>query len=146
MSDLNLTRLESEWVTLQNQFDSYEKCSLAIKLTAVLLCSVFLLALDSGVWVSLIVAILWLQDGIWKTFQNRIGLRLEVIEQAIRQSLQNNKSADLELGMQFNSAWVRSRPNATRLMVEYISQSFKPTVAFPHVALLTLVMAHTYVI
>lgn len=146
MSDLNLTRLENEWVTLQNQFDSYEKCSLAIKLSAVLLCSLALLALNGEIWVSVIVAILWLQDGIWKTFQNRIGQRLEVIEQVIRLSLQNNNSAELELGMQFNVAWAKSRPNAKRLVIEYVTQSLKPTVAYPHVALMIWVVAHTYVI
>jgi hypothetical protein len=143
MSELNISRLESEWVTLQNQYDSYEKCSLAIKLTSVLFCGVLLFALHSGLWTAMFIAILWLQDGIWKTFQNRIGLRLEVIEQAIHQS-QNDNNGTPEAGMQFNLAWAQSRPNTIGLVIEYVTQSCKPTVAYPHLLLIMLVGIYCY--
>lgn len=40
MSDGQLSILQQEWITLQNQFDSYEKYSLVIKLFNILVTSV----------------------------------------------------------------------------------------------------------
>jgi hypothetical protein len=137
MSDVQHPILQSEWVTLQNQFDSYEKCSLDIKLLSIMLCCILVFALDAGIWSLLVVAILWLQDGIWKTFQNRIEQRLEVVEQAI----QEHRS---QIGMQFNLAWSHARPSVMGLLVDYIKQSLKPTVAYPHVILIVLVLVYFY--
>jgi hypothetical protein len=137
--------LQSEWITLQNQFDSYEKCSLAIKLFSILICCILVFVLDTGLWPLLVAAILWLQDGIWKTFQNRIGKRLEVIEQAIQDNPHHLPEHVLQMGMQFNLAWSQSRPRAIGLVREYIKQSLKPTVAYPHAVLTFLVMGELYV-
>jgi hypothetical protein len=145
MSDKQLPMLQSEWITLQNQFDSYEKCSLAIKLFSILLCCMLVFALDAGAWPLLVAAILWLQDGIWKTFQNRIGKRLEVVEQAIQDNPHHLPEHLLQMGMQFNLAWAQSRPRAIGLVMEYIQQSLKPTVAYPHVVLVFLVIGELYV-
>jgi hypothetical protein len=145
MSDLQRTILQSEWITLQTQFDSYEKCSLAIKLFSILVCCMLIFALNVGVWSLMVVAILWLQDGIWKTFQNRIGQRLEVVEQAIKNSMLDSKEQTSQIGMQFNLAWNRSRPGAIGLIGEYIKQSLKPTVAYPHVILIVMVIVYLYV-
>jgi len=145
MSDLQLPVLQNEWITLQTQFDSYEKCSLGIKLFSILLCCILVFALDAGIWSLLIVAILWLQDGIWKTFQNRIGKHLEVVEQAIQESPHHVPDHTSQMGMQFNLAWSQSRPGAIGLVAEYIKQSLKPTVAYPHVVLAVLVIGQLYV-
>ncbi|MFT6991281.1 MAG: hypothetical protein ACJASL_003268 [Paraglaciecola sp.] len=145
MPDLQLPILQSEWVTLQTQFDSYEKCSLAIKLFSILICCVLVFALNAGIWSLLVVAILWLQDGIWKTFQNRIGQRLEVVEQAIQETPHHVPDHISQMGMQFNLAWNQSRPGAIDLIGEYIKQALKPTVAYPHVVLIVLVVGQLYV-
>jgi len=145
MSDEQLPRLQSEWVTLQNQFDSYEKCSLAIKLFSILICCILVFALDAGLWSLLVIAILWLQDAIWKTFQNRIGQRLEVVEQAIQDNPHHVPEHVLHMGMQFNLAWNQSRPRAVGLISEYIKQTLKPTVAYPHVVLMAFVIGELYV-
>ena len=145
MSDKQLPILQSEWITLQNQFDSYEKCSLVIKLFSVLICCILVFILDKGLWPLVVFAILWLQDGIWKTFQNRIGQRLEVVEQAIQDNLQHNPDNALQMGMQFNLAWNQSRPRTIGLVSEYIKQTLKPTVAYPHVVLMVLVIGELYV-
>ena len=145
MPDLQISTLQNEWVTLQTQFDSYEKYSLVIKLFSVLVCCILIFALDVGLESLFILAILWLQDGIWKTFQHRIGLRLEVVEQAIKDlplAIQENSTS---IGMQFNLAWGQSRPNTVGLVGEYIKQSLKPTVAYPHAALIALVLVTFYV-
>jgi hypothetical protein len=144
MSDKQLPILQCEWVTLQNQFDSYEKCSLFIKLFSILISCILVFALKAGVWSLLVVAILWLQDAIWKTFQNRIGQRLEVVEQAIQDNPHHVQECLLHSGMQFNLAWNQSRPKAIGLISEYIKQSLKPTVAYPHVLLIILVIGELY--
>jgi hypothetical protein len=144
MSNEQLPILQSEWITLQNQFDSYEKCSLAIKLFSILICCILVFALDAGLWSLLVVAILWLQDAIWKTFQNRIGQRLEIVEQAIQDNPHHVPEHLLHMGMQYNLAWNQSRPRAIGLISEYIKQSLKPTVAYPYVVLIFLVMGQFY--
>lgn len=134
----NANALQSEWITLQNQFDSYEKCSLAIKLTSVLVCCFLVFSVNAGIGGSLIIAILWLQDGIWKTFQNRISQRLVVVEQAIHDEI--NQGQTSRLGMQFNLVWSQSRANVLGLLSEYLKQSLKPTVAYPYVVLIIFVV------
>jgi hypothetical protein len=141
MPDLQLAILQNEWITLQTQYDSYEKCSLAIKLFSILVCCMLVFALDAGIGSLLVAAILWLQDGIWKTFQHRIGQRLEVVEQAI-QDFPDHTS---QMGMQFNLTWNQFRPGAIGLISEYIKQALKPTVAYPHVVLIALVVGQLYV-
>lgn len=145
MTDLPSSTLQNEWITLQTQFDSYEKCSLAIKLFSILLCCMLVFALDAGIYSLIVVAILWLQDGIWKTFQSRIGLRLEVVEQDIQDNAVETQDYKAQVGMNFNLAWAQSRPNIVGLVAEYIKQSLKPTVAYPHVVLVALVIIKLYV-
>ena len=71
-----------EWCLLQNQFDSYEKFGLLIKLASVFVLSSAMLVDRAGPMAACILIVLWLQDAIWKTFQSRIEtrlLRLEVL-------------------------------------------------------------------
>jgi hypothetical protein len=145
MSDVQLSILKSEWVTLQTQFDSFEKYSLGIKLVSILAWCFLIFSVDAGMWTISVIAILWLQDGIWKTFQNRIGQRLEVVEQAIKDNLITPQNNNTELGMQFNLAWSQNRLGAKGLIGEYVKQSLKPTVAYPHVALIVLALIKFYV-
>ena len=145
MPDVHLPILQNEWITLQTQFDSYEKCSLVIKLLSIIICCVLVFSLNAGIWSLLIIAILWLQDGIWKTFQNRIGQHLEVVERAIQATPHHIPDHTSQIGMQFNLAWNQTRPNAIGLVGEYVKQSLKPTVAYPHVVLMALIIGYLYV-
>ena len=122
-----------EWTTLQNQYDSYEKYSLLIKLVNIMLMSSMLIFGYHGVWGIALIVILWLQDSIWKTFQQRIENRLLAVEKM----LASNEQED---GMQFNSSWQESRPGTIGLVVEYLSQSIRPTVAFPHALLVAIAL------
>lgn len=144
MPNTQLPMLQSEWTTLQTQFDSYEKYSLVIKLFSILIYGTLTFALNAGIWSPVIVAILWLQDGIWKTFQNRIGQRLEVIEQAIQQHSQATQEQISPVAMQFNLAWGQSRPSTLGLIGEYTKQSLKPTVAYPYVVLICVAIVQFY--
>jgi len=145
MSELQISTLQSEWVTLQTQFDSYEKYSLIIKLFSILISCMLVFVFDIGICALMVVLILWLQDGIWKTFQHRIGQRLEIVEQAIQDHSNKTQNETTDIGMQFNLAWNQSRSNAVGLVCEYIKQSIKPTVAYPHAVLFVMVVVQFYV-
>lgn len=127
--------LGQEWCCLQNQQDSYEKYSLVIKLTNVLVVSLCLFHTQFDLLIPLLSAVLWVQDGIWKTYQSRIGERLLVVEKAI--SDQQTSQA-----MQFNRQWVDNRPSSAGLIKEYILNALRPTVVFPHIG---LVLASLYI-
>ncbi|MCF2949067.1 hypothetical protein L0668_13175 [Paraglaciecola aquimarina] len=143
MSENQLTSLQQEWTTLQNQFDSYEKYSLMIKLFNILVTCCLVFVLDLGCWAIFVCAMIWLQDGIWKTFQARMGERLEQVENALAGADLTDSST---LGMQFNSAWAESRKGALGLIAEYIKQSLKPTVAYPHVLLIIMILAQCFLL
>ena len=125
--------LEDEWCLLQNQFDSYEKHSLYIKLLSI----VILLAAEitnlPSFFIALILVVLWLQDAIWKTFQSRIEARLLQIERAMVESEEAS-------AFQFNSDYLSTRLSGLGLINEYICQSIRPTVAFPHLVLIAIIL------
>lgn len=130
---MDKTVFEAEWCLLQNQFESYEKHSLYIKLISIL---VLLSAEISGVTsntIVLILAVLWLQDSIFKTFQSRIEPRLYQIEKIISEEAKENV-------FQFNSEYQKVRLSGLALIGEYIRQAIRPTVAFPHAALILILL------
>jgi len=130
---MQTTEFKTEWCLLQNQFDSYEKHSLSIKLLSVI---VLLTAEIAGVinfFIALILLVLWLQDSIWKTFQSRIESRLLQLEQFIAEG--SDASA-----FQFNREYQRVRLSGLALIAEYARQSIRPTVAFPHTVLILILL------
>ena len=126
-------KFETEWCLLQNQFDSYEKHSLYIKLVSVAILFMAEMSGKVGMTVAFILLVLWLQDGIWKTFQSRIEPRLCQIEKNILD--ENNEGF-----CQFNIEYHKLSLKGKALVGEYLSQSIRPTVAFPHVFLLCIFM------
>jgi len=78
--------------------------------------------------------VLWLQDAIWKTFQARIENRLLQLEE----NLSGEQSLERADGKayQFNSAYIKNRPDNLGLIKEYFYQAIRPTIAYPHVILL----------
>ena len=122
--------LQSEWQLMQNQCDSYEKYALIIKL--VCLASVVYYLANEFFSMGLFILILcfWGQDAIWKTFQSRIEQRILVIESAF-----NNPDEQAAGAFQFQSEFMRNRPNFIGLIVEYAKNALRPTVAFPYIVL-----------
>lgn len=137
----------AEWQVLQTQYDSYEKCSLAIKLVAVML-FIFSLGLQINIgYTAVVIAVLWLQDAIWKTFQSRIESRLYVVEQQLALIATNNQAQiPTEQAFQFNSKFVEQRNTGLALIKEYILQAFKPTVAYPYVLLLIIILSIRFLV
>lgn len=125
--------LHSEWTLLQNQFDSYEKFSLVIKLVSLVVFSCVYIAGQMS-WVLLVIlAALWLQDAIWKTFQSRIESRLLLVEDWIAQQAYSQ-------ACQFNRQFAQSRLSGLGLIKEYLKQALRPTTAFLHAILCVLVI------
>lgn len=133
---MTTTHLTSEWYLLQNQFDSYEKFSLLIKLSSIGILAAAYFTNHLSVFVLLLLFILWLQDAIWKTFQARIDVRLLQLENYLsnEHSLENREG----IAFQFNSLYAQNRPGSVGLLKEYLGQSLRPTVAFPHSVLIAI--------
>jgi hypothetical protein len=121
--------LHHEWLALQAQHERYEALALVVKLmafTATVLVSDNTLAL-------VLLALLWLQEAVLKTFQGRLGDRLLSIEPAL-------KSGQDAAPMQLHSAWLESRPRGAALPGEYLKSALRPTVALPYPLLMALVV------
>ena len=122
-----------EWTTLQNNYEQYEKNALLIKLASI---GVFVLSLAFALNVGLAAVLLlitWVQEGIFRTYQSRLGERILRVEQLIRQS-----SVQTSLCYQLHSEWMATRPGFTGLLAEYGKSMLRPTVAFPHVLLIMM--------
>ncbi len=132
MPQQDANALGQEWVALQNSFEQYEKGALSIKLLAVVLCAAgFMLALHEAM-ISLLLLVLWLQEGIYRTSQARLGARIVRLEQAI-------KAGEEGMAFQLHSEWLASRRGIFGLLAEYGANALRPTVAFPYAVLLLLI-------
>ncbi len=129
---LEVESLGREWATLQHDYEQYEKGGLLIKLFAIALCmagfAFSLLALP----LVLSLFALWLQEAIFRTFQARLGARIQRIEKALAENV-------AIIPFQLHAEWQASRPGTRGLLAEYTCAALRPTVAFPHVLLLILV-------
>ena len=125
----------AEWCLLQNQFDSYEKHALILKLASITVVLLALLSQTANVFIAGLLLLIWMQDAIWKTFQSRIEQRLLRIEASLAGTSPERPGC---LPYQFNSEYLKGRGNQVSLLVEYARQALRPTVAFPHVGLLML--------
>ena len=131
---------KQEWVLLHDNIEKYERFSLLIKLVAIVV-YVFSLIYSLTGWIAMIaVAMLWLQDGIWKTFQKRLEARILFIEKQIAAGADDDSENNREVeAFQFYSQWEDKRQGVVGLVKEYISSSLKPTVAYPYILLLFLI-------
>ena len=71
-----MSALQQEWLALQGQHERYEGLALAVKLSAFV---VAVVVPDPALALALL-ALLWLQEAVLKTFQARLGERLLVVE------------------------------------------------------------------
>jgi hypothetical protein len=80
-----------------------------------------------------LLALLWLQEGVLKTFQGRLGDRLLAVEAGL-------KSGEGVVAMQLHSDWLASRPRGAGLVTQYLKSALRPTVALPYPLLMLLVV------
>jgi hypothetical protein len=120
-----------EWTTLQNNYEQYERTALTIKLIAILLWVAGLI-FDFAFIAGVATILLWVQEGILRTYQFRLGARLLRVEALLMQP------DSTSLPFQLHSEWLANRQGVAGLFAEYATNSVKPTVAFPYAALLLL--------
>mgnify|MGYP000414179459 CR=1 FL=1 len=133
---MQTSHLAVEWSLLQNQFDSYEKYSLLIKLANIGVLAAAYFTDHLSVFTVCLLIILWLQDAIWKTFQSRIDSRLLQLESYL--SNEHTPQHCDGVPFQFNSLYLQNRPSNVGLVKEYLSQALRPTIAFPHLLLIVI--------
>lgn len=122
--------LGQEWQTLQHHHEQYERFALGLKLTGLLLALGGLAVGLALPWLGLAVALCWLQEGILKTFQGRLGARLLVVEALLRQA------PPAGAAMQLHTEWGASRPGGAGLIAAYLANACRPTVAVPYLPIL----------
>lgn len=125
--------LAQEWNTLQNNIEQYEKGGLLIKLAGVALCVIGLTLGHHAIVISMLIGVLWLQEGIFRTFQSRLVERILRIEQLIKQDTPTERAA-----YQLYSEWLAGRAGTVGLVKEYALSMLRPTVAFPYVVLILI--------
>lgn len=130
--------LQQEWLTLQQQYERYESGGLHIKLFTVALTVFGLVTTVPAVWLCGLVALLWLQEGIYRTFQSRLGQRILRVEGLIRQVASASSAGQQQGGaFQLHSEWLASRQGALGLVREYVRSACRPTVAYPYLLLMS---------
>ena len=112
---MKTTKFKPEWSLLQNQYDSYEKHCLSLQLLSVIILSAAELYGSVNPFIISILLVLWLQDGIWKTYQSRIEFRLLQIEEYTL--IDSDESV-----FQFNSQFQKIRLSGLSLIGEYLRQ------------------------
>jgi hypothetical protein len=124
-----MNALHQEWLALQAQHERYEALALGVKLVAF---AATVLVPDNILALTLL-ALLWLQEAVLKTFQGRLGDRLLVVEAGL-------KNGDGATAMQLHSDWLASRPRGLGLLAQYLKSALRPTVALPYPLLMLLVV------
>ncbi|WP_457442513.1 hypothetical protein [Roseateles sp. P5_E4] len=124
-----MNALHQEWLALQAQHERYEALALGVKLVAF---AATVLVPDNTLALALL-ALLWLQEGVLKTFQGRLGDRLLVVEAGL-------KSGEGAVAMQLHSDWLASRPRGAGLITQYLKSALRPTVALPYPLLMLLIV------
>ena len=129
MQDAHAAGLGHEWATLQDNHEQYEKTSLLIKLVGIgLYVACVALSLDVVLTLALML-IMWVQEGIFRTSQSRLGDRIVRVEQLVRQG---------GVPYQLHTEWQAARPGFVGLIAEYARNMARPTVAFPYVLLILI--------
>lgn len=119
--------LHQEWLALQSQHERYEALALGVKLAAF----VAVVVVPDNTLAVALLALLWLQEAVLKTFQGRLGDRLLVVEAAMR-------SGGAAPAMQLHSDWLARRPRGLGLALQYLKSALRPTVALPYPLLMLL--------
>ena len=131
---MTFSHLSQEWQTLQTNHEQHERNALLIKLVSLALCLAGFATHVSAGWLALVVALLWLQEGIIKTYQSRLSDRLLKVEAMLLAP-----TAPTLAAMQLHTQWMANRPGTFSLLASYAISACRPTVAFPYAPLLIAV-------
>jgi hypothetical protein len=129
------TMLSDEWLLLQSQSEQLERSCLLIKLVCVLLFALGMMLNLNCYLAAALVCTLWLQEAIARTSQARLVARILQLEALLRDAA---LAQALPQAFQLHTQWQQQRGGALGLMLEYLKNAARPTVAFPYLALLML--------
>lgn len=124
--------LQSEWQVLQCNSERYEMGALALKLAAVAVAVIGLAGIVPTVAATSLLAVLWLQEGVFRTSQARLVARLGRIEACMEEGRS-------EEAYRLHRDWLATRPGTVGLVAEYVGHALRPTVAYPYVVLVAFV-------
>ena len=150
MTTVSKQLLLDQWKTLHNTHESYEKYALVIKLVAIVASMTTFIFSVHIVATLLLLAIFWLQEGIWKTFQSRAAGAIITIENRLAYTFTaTDIDIDAVIGEVNESTqpylvytdWQKKRSSTIGLINEYIKNSLKPTVVYPYVPLMLIILA-----
>ncbi len=123
---MDVSPLGAEWVALQQDHERYEASALLVKLVAVVLATLGIALSWPALAAILPLPVLWLQEGILRTSQSRLGERLLRIESGASDAYR------------LHTEWQAGRPGVVGLVAEYVRNALRPTVAFPYAVLLVV--------
>ncbi|TMM44910.1 hypothetical protein [Colwellia ponticola] len=134
--------LIAQWQTLHNSHENYEHYALIIKLVTIVMTVLALAFSINTLTLLLILATLWMQEGIWKTYQQRAVSAIIAIEDKLAptQLEQLEQKNELTKAHLVYTQWQANRPNSTALIAEYIQNALKPTVLYPYFPLMLVVV------
>ncbi|MDN4503319.1 hypothetical protein QX776_12985 [Alteromonadaceae bacterium BrNp21-10] len=130
-----MQQLQQEWLALQQQSEDIEGRCLWLKVINVVICA-WCLMYTFGAGIAL-VAIVYVLEAMYKTMQSRLLDRIVTIETALAE----NNPID---AFQLHRQWMQHRPGMLGLVCEYAKQCLRPTVAFPHLLLVILLLFVTF--
>jgi len=136
---MTTAHLSLEWQTLQNNHEQHERNALLLKLVCVAVCIAGLAAHVPAGWLALVVVLLWVQEGIVKTYQSRLSDRLLKVEAMLLVP-----EAPTHAAMQLHSEWMANRPDTLTLIASYAMSACRPTVAFPYGPLLIAIATQAF--
>ncbi|MEI6893400.1 MAG: hypothetical protein V5789_01965 [Colwellia sp.] len=139
MSAVSKQLLLEQWQTLHNSHERYEQYALLIKLVAGVITMLALTFSVSILAVLFLLTILWLQEAIWKTFQCRAAEAIITIENKLAASVDERSNDSLQPYLLYKD-WQDSRASAPALIGEYIGNSLKPTVLYPYIPLMLVLI------
>lgn len=136
---MSIEGLQGEWRVLQRDSERYETGALAVKLAAVAVASVGFAGTIPAVAASGLLAVLWLQEGIFRTSQARLVSRLGRIEECMA-------SGQGQEAFRLHRDWQATRPGTAGLVAEYVGHALRPTVAYPYPVLIVLLGAWAWTV
>lgn len=131
MNDTAFDPRQNQWLTLHNCVEKYEQWALIIKLTALVTCFMAFIVNLAVIFTLLLMALFWLQEAIWKTYQSRLTVALTDLESQLKTSKDQVISP-------IYSQWQENRGGALALIAEYLESSLKPTVILPYLPLIII--------
>ena len=135
------TSFNQQWHTLHDSIESYEQYALIIKLVSITLTVVSFTSSLTTLLTFFFLSILWFQEGIWKTYQARLNdaiINLESLREENKFDKEENSASINNLPLY--SQWQKIRPGSVKLIKEYINNALKPTVVFPYLPLIIIIL------